>query len=231
MALTDGIAANLAGGTHHAFADHAEGFCVLNDVAVTIRLLQQQRQIGRALIIDLDVHQGNGTAAALSAGSGAFTFSMHGARNYPFDKESSSLDAPLEDGLTDDDYLSELEHYLPSVFDRARADIVFYLAGVALAAGDRYGRLALTRDGLHRRDRTVLQAVREHGPAAVLLMSGGYASTPEETADLHAIVHREAHTLFSTSTTEHVQAGYSGSKYIGRPTHVGELASRGGLSP
>jgi len=221
MALADGIAANLAGGTHHAFPDHAEGFCVLNDVAIAIRLLQRQGQIERALIIDLDVHQGNGTAAALPAGSGAFTFSMHGARNYPFDKESSSLDVPLEDGLTDEDYLSELEHHLPSVLDRARAEIVFYLAGVDLAAGDRYGRLALTRAGLHRRDHTVLQAVREHGAATVLLMSGGYASTPEETADLHAIVHREARTVFSTPT----------SKYTGRATHVGELASQGGLSP
>ncbi len=198
MALADGVAANLAGGTHHAFPDHAEGFCVLNDVAVTIRLLQRQRQIERA-VIDLDVHQGNGNAAALPEGTGVFTFSMHGARNYPFDKEKSSLDVALEDGLSDDDYIERLEHHLPAALERARADIVFYLAGVDLAAGDRYGRLALSREGLHRRDRAVLEAVHERELNTVLLMSGGYARTPTETADLHAIVHREARGLFSAS--------------------------------
>ncbi len=206
MALKDGIAANLAGGTHHAFPDHAEGFCVLNDVAVTIRLLQRQREIERALVIDLDVHQGNGNAAALPDGTGAFTFSMHGAHNYPFDKGKSSLDVQLDDGLTDDDYIETLDRHLPLALDRARADIVFYLAGVDLVAGDRYGRLALSRAGLHRRDRAVLEAVHERGLTTVLLMSGGYARTPEETADLHAIVHREAHSLSFAPMPGHARA-------------------------
>ena len=208
MALTDGVAANLAGGTHHAFPDHAEGFCVLNDVAVAIRLLQQEEQIERALVIDLDVHQGNGTAAALSGADGSFTFSMHGARNYPFDKEASSLDVALEDGVGDDAYLDELAHHLPLACDRADADIVFYLAGVDPLAGDRYGRLSLTRDGLHRRDRFVLEAIRARGVAVVLLMSGGYAPTPNATADLHAIAHREAQRVFGVAAD--TRAGAAG---------------------
>ena len=224
MALTDGIAANLAGGTHHAFPDHAEGFCVLNDVAVTIRLLQRQHEIERALVIDLDVHQGNGNAAALPQGTGAFTFSMHGARNYPFDKEKSSLDVPLNDGITDDTYIEALEHHLPLALDRARASIVFYLAGVDLVAGDRYGRLALSRAGLHRRDCTVLEAVHERGLATVLLMSGGYACTPTETADLHAIVHREAHRLSLAPMSGHARAA-SAELAGSLPTSEGDLLS------
>ena len=199
MALMDGVAANLAGGTHHAFPDHAEGFCVLNDVAVATRLLQREGKAERALVIDLDVHQGNGTAAALQGDDGGFTFSMHGARNYPFDKETSSLDVPLEDGMGDDAYLDELGQYLPMAFDRAAADIIFYLAGVDPLAGDRYGRLALTRDGLRRRDRFVMEAARDRGLAVVLLMSGGYAPTPAATADLHAVTHREACTVYTSA--------------------------------
>ena len=192
MALADGMAANLAGGTHHAFPDHAEGFCVLNDVAVAIKVLQQGGDASRSLVIDLDVHQGNGTAAVFTEDAATYTFSMHGERNYPFEKETSSLDVALPDGTGDDAFMDSLEAHLDTVISAAEADIAFYLAGVDLLAGDRYGRLALTRAGIRRRDRHVIDRLGEAGLPICLLMSGGYAATPEATADLHAIAHREA---------------------------------------
>ncbi|NDJ34274.1 MAG: histone deacetylase [Chloroflexi bacterium] len=196
IALEDGIGANLAGGTHHTFPDHGEGFCVLNDVAVAIRVHQRADRIKRALVIDLDVHQGNGTAAIFEHDATVYTFSMHGARNYPFHKQTSSRDVGLPDGADDDAYLSLLSEHLPTVFAEARADIVLYLAGVDIVRGDRFGRLNVTRQGLHERERTVLQAVRRAGLPVTLLMSGGYAKTPALTADLHAEAHRAAHTIF-----------------------------------
>jgi acetoin utilization deacetylase AcuC-like enzyme len=143
-ALEHGLAGNLAGGTHHAFADHGEGFCVLNDVAIAIRKLQAERAIERAAIIDLDVHQGNGTAAIFEGDDAVFTFSMHGERNYPLAKMRSTMDVPLQDGMGDAQYLESLQQHLPAVLEDASADVVFYLAGVDVAAGDRYGKLALT---------------------------------------------------------------------------------------
>jgi acetoin utilization deacetylase AcuC-like enzyme len=196
MALEDGIAANLAGGTHHAFPDHGEGFCVLNDVAVAVRVLQRDGRIDRALVVDLDVHQGNGTAAIFDGDDSVFTFSMHGENNYPWNKMISSLDVGLPDGTDDHTYLAELDQYLPMALEAAQADLVFYLAGVDPLAGDRFGRLSLTRDGLHRRERYVLEVAKRHGVPIVLLLSGGYAATPEVTADLHAIVHREARHVY-----------------------------------
>jgi len=196
MALEDGIAANLAGGTHHAYPGHGEGFCVLNDVAVAIRALQTACWVRRVLVIDLDVHQGNGNAAFFADDAHVFTFSMHGAKNYPFRKPPSTLDVPLPDGTRDTLYLDTLAEHLPAVLDRARPDLVFYLAGIDVMDGDRYGRTALTRDGLHARDGYVLEQLRDRDLAAVLLLSGGYAETPEATADLHAIMHREAARVF-----------------------------------
>jgi len=190
MALEDGAAANLAGGTHHAFPDHGEGFCVLNDAAVAVRLLLAEGRIGRAAVIDLDVHQGNGTAAALADCAAAYTFSMHGARNFPFRKERSDMDVGLPDGTGDEEYAAALAEVLPRVLDAADPDLVLYLAGVDPVAGDRYGRLALTRAGIEARDRLVLSSLLDRGVPALLLMSGGYAPTPEATADLHAIAHR-----------------------------------------
>lgn len=195
-ALIDSIAANLAGGTHHAFADHGEGFCVLNDVAVAIRLLQQEGMIKRAAVIDVDVHQGNGTAAIFAKDPTTLTFSIHGARNYPFKKENSSLDIELPDGASDVLYLDEINRHLEGFLAKASADILFYLAGVDTVAGDRYGRLSLSRDGLRDRDRAVLLAAQKQNVPVTLLMSGGYAQTAEATADLHAIVHREAAKIF-----------------------------------
>lgn len=196
IALEDGIAANLAGGTHHAFADRGEGFCVLNDIAVAIHVLLREGRIRRALVVDLDVHQGNGTAAVLASTPAAYTFSMHGAKNYPFKKERSSRDVALPNEIGDTGYLDILQRELPDVIDAARPDLVLYLAGVDVVAGDRFGRLNLSRDGLAQRDRYVLATLKTRGLPVALLLSGGYAKTPEDTADLHATVHRMAREVF-----------------------------------
>ena len=192
MALEDGISANLAGGTHHAFPDHGEGFCVLNDMAVTTKILFQEDNIRRALIIDLDVHQGNGTAAAFREDLDTFTFSMHCAKNYPFIKENSNLDVELNEGAGDAEYLNVLNTHLSKVLEKAQPDVVFYLAGVDVVAGDRYGRINLSREGLRKREKFVVSLIRELSLPMVILMAGGYAPTPEMTADLHADIHRIA---------------------------------------
>lgn len=192
MALEDGVAANLAGGTHHAFPDHGEGFCVLNDVGVAVRLLRRAGWIRRALVVDLDVHQGNGTAAVFAEDPDTYTFSVHGARNYPFHKVPSDRDVALADGTGDAAYLAALARHLPEALDAARPDLVFYLGGVDVLAGDRFGRLALTRAGLEARDRMVVERVRERGVPLALLLSGGYAADDDRTAELHASAHRAA---------------------------------------
>ncbi|MCC7262862.1 MAG: histone deacetylase [Candidatus Latescibacteria bacterium] len=196
LALEDGIAANLAGGTHHAFADHGEGFCVFNDVAVALRVLAREGTLGRALVLDLDVHQGNGTAAIFAGDPAVYTFSVHGERNYPFHKEQSRRDVGLPDGIGDHSYLETLERHLDEVLAEARPDLVCYLAGVDVVAGDRYGRLALSRAGLEAREGLVLSKVKAAGAPLVLVLAGGYAASPEATADLHAVVHRQARRVF-----------------------------------
>jgi len=190
--LASGIAGNLAGGTHHAFRDHGEGFCVLNDVAIAIEQLRAEGAIQRALVIDLDVHQGNGTAAIFAADAGVFTFSMHGDKNYPLAKMRSTLDVALPDGTDDAGYLGSLTEHLPSVLAGAKADIAFYLAGVDVVAGDRYGKLALSEQGLRLRERQVIEQVRDAGIPLVILLAGGYAPSSARTAELHAHVFREA---------------------------------------
>jgi acetoin utilization deacetylase AcuC-like enzyme len=182
----------LAGGTHHAFADHGEGFCVLNDVAIAIAQLRLEAAIGRAAVIDLDVHQGNGTAAIFEHDEEVFTFSMHGERNYPLAKMHSNLDVPLRNGVGDAEYLEALGQHIPAVLDRSDADVAFYLAGVDVAAGDRYGKLALTENGIRERDRLVIEAVRARGVPLVMVLAGGYAATRARTAELHAHAFREA---------------------------------------
>ncbi|MEF8797358.1 MAG: histone deacetylase, partial [Salinivenus sp.] len=192
MALTDGVAANLAGGTHHAFPDRGEGFCVLNDVAVAIRVLQNACWARRILIVDLDVHQGNANAAVFAEDDSVFTFSMHGAKNYPFEKPPSSLDVPVDDGTGDEAYLNTLKRHLPNTLDAVQPDLVFYLGGIDVTTDDRFGRTALSREGLHARDGYVLEQIRARNLPVALLLSGGYAETPEATADLHAVMYREA---------------------------------------
>jgi acetoin utilization deacetylase AcuC-like enzyme len=199
MALEDGVAGNLAGGTHHAYPDHGEGFCVLNDVGVAIQVLRSACWIRRPLIIDLDVHQGNGNAAFFQNDDAVYTFSMHGAKNYPFKKPPSTLDVALDDDTDDQTYLDTLERTLPGVLDDARPDLVFYLAGIDVMADDRYGRMSLTRDGLHARDGFVLEQIRDRNLPVVCLLSGGYARTPTATADLHAVMHREATRVFGST--------------------------------
>jgi acetoin utilization deacetylase AcuC-like enzyme len=191
-ALSDGLAGNLAGGTHHAFADHGEGFCVLNDVAIAVSKLRAEGTIERAAVIDLDVHQGNGTAAIFENVEDVFTFSMHGERNYPLAKMRSNLDVPLRDGVGDAEYLEALQCNLPLVLGRSAPDVAFYLAGVDVAAGDRYGKLALTEEGIRCRERMVIDAVRTRGVPLVIVLAGGYAATRARTAELHAHAFREA---------------------------------------
>jgi acetoin utilization deacetylase AcuC-like enzyme len=173
-ALDRGVAMNLAGGTHHAFPDHGEGFCVFNDVAVAIRQLQRDGTIRRATVIDLDVHQGNGTHAVFSGDHSVYTFSMHGGRNYPFHKVPGSLDVELADGTGDDAYLTELAAALPRVLTASAPDLAIYLAGADAHEGDRLGRLCLTFDGLARRDAMVLDACREVGIPVAITIAGGY---------------------------------------------------------
>jgi acetoin utilization deacetylase AcuC-like enzyme len=199
-ALADGLAANLAGGTHHAFADHGEGFCVLNDVAIAIRQMRAEGMIERAVVVDLDVHQGNGTAAIFEGDDSVFTFSMHGEKNYPARKMRSSLDIGLEEGVGDAEYLGVLAQNLPRVLDAARADIAFYVAGVDVVSGDRYGKLALSDDGLAARECLVLDAARERALPLAIVLAGGYAATRERTAELHMQVFRVACLMDSRSS-------------------------------
>lgn len=188
-ALRDGISANLAGGTHHAYADKGSGYCVFNDVAVAARLMQAEwhrlhRRLLRVAVIDLDVHQGNGTAAIFRDDPTVFTLSLHGAKNFPFRKEASDLDVELPDGCRDAEYLAALDGALDTLWrrhDGAMPALVFYLAGADPHEGDRLGRLKLSADGLAERDRRVLDALRERGIPVALSMAGGYGRTIEDT--------------------------------------------------
>jgi len=184
-ALERGIAMNLAGGTHHAFPDHGEGFCVFNDVAVAVRALQHDGSAARAAIIDLDVHQGNGTHAIFAGDESVYTFSMHGARNYPFTRVAGDLDIDLPDGVGDEEYLARLAAALPRVLAESRPAIAFYLAGADAHEGDRLGRLALSFDGLARRDAMVLEACREVGIPVAVTIAGGYGRDIASTVQAH----------------------------------------------
>lgn len=184
-ALVDGVAMNLAGGTHHAFPDHGEGFCVFNDVAVAIRLLQAEGAIRRAAVVDLDVHQGNGTHAIFAGDARVFTFSMHGGKNYPFHKVAGSLDVELPDRTGDAEYLAQLGRVLPRVLVESAPDLVLYIAGADPHEGDRLGRLSLTFDGLARRDAMVLQSCREVGIPVAIAIGGGYGARIDDTVEAH----------------------------------------------
>lgn len=183
-ALRDGYAANLAGGTHHAFPAHGAGYCVFNDAAIAVRAMQAERLIRRALIIDCDVHQGDGTAAIFAGDSSVFTFSIHGARNYPFHKQTSDLDIALPDGADDTTYLSALADGLGRLATW-RADLAIYLAGADPFRDDQLGRLSLSAHGLSARDRMVLDACAAWGVPVVIVMAGGYARHVGDTVALH----------------------------------------------
>jgi acetoin utilization deacetylase AcuC-like enzyme len=186
-----GVSANLAGGTHHAFADRGEGFCVFNDVAVATRVLVVEGRINRAAVIDCDVHQGNGTAAIFVDDPSVFTFSMHGANNYPFRKELSDLDVVFADGTGDAEYLDALSRHVPALLASHRPDLVFYLAGADPYEGDRWGRLKLTFEGLRQRDAIVLNTCREAGVPVAITMAGGYARDVEAIVRIHVATIRE----------------------------------------
>ena len=183
--LETGIASNLAGGTHHAYPDRGEGFCVLNDIAVAIRVLQREGLARRFLIVDLDVHQGDGTAFIFRDDTDVFTFSMHGAKNYPLFKQTSTLDIELADKTGDGEYLETLEHALSRVILHD-PDVIFYLAGADPYEKDKLGRLGLTIDGLRRRDEMVLRFARDRGVPIVTTMSGGYAADIDDTVEIHS---------------------------------------------
>jgi acetoin utilization deacetylase AcuC-like enzyme len=195
LALEHGLACNTAGGSHHAFAGHGSGFCVFNDVAVAARVLLAEGAIARALVVDLDVHQGDGTAAICADEPRVFTFSMHCRTNFPLHKQTSDLDLALEPGLADEAYLALLAGHLPDLLDQVRPDLVFYNAGVDPHVDDKLGRLALSEEGLWRRERYVLATCRAAGVPVAGVVGGGYAPDLEQLARLHAILPRVAREL------------------------------------
>jgi acetoin utilization deacetylase AcuC-like enzyme len=194
-ALLDGYGSNLAGGTHHSFADRGEGFCVLNDVAVAIRVLRSEGLIRRAAIVDCDVHQGNGTATIFADDEDTFSFSIHGANNYPLFKMRSSLDIELPDGTADHEYLEILTSNLPAVF-ATEPEIIFYLAGADPYVGDKLGRLALTMDGLRERDECALRECFALEVPIVTVMSGGYGKDINDTVEIHCNTIRAVKDVF-----------------------------------
>ena len=185
-ALEDGVAASLAGGTHHAGTSWGEGFCVFNDTAVAAREMQARGIVKRVLILDCDVHQGNGTAEIFAADPSVFTMSIHGARNFPLRKFPSSLDVPLEDGVGDGEYLAALARGLDESFSRGRPHLVIYIAGADPYAGDRLGRLSVSKQGLLTRDQMVLSAARAAAAPLAIVCGGGYCDDIESIVDIHA---------------------------------------------
>jgi acetoin utilization deacetylase AcuC-like enzyme len=195
LAMEHGIACNAAGGSHHAGPDVGSGFCVYNDVAIAARALLVEGIVRRVLIVDLDVHQGDGTAWIFAGDPAVFTLSLHGAKNFPARKATSSLDIPLADATGDAEYLAALQIALGRAIREARADIAFYNAGVDVWEGDRLGRLALSREGLRARDRLALSMLRAAGLPVACVLGGGYSNEPEELAARHAMVFEEAAAL------------------------------------
>ncbi len=196
-ALTRGWSANLAGGTHHAHRDHGEGFCVFNDAAIAARAMQVEAGLTRIAIVDCDVHQGNGTASIFAGDPAVFTFSIHGARNFPFAKATSDLDIELADGTGDEEYLWHLERGLDETLERSNPQLAFYLAGADPYEDDRLGRLALTKAGLARRDELVLRRLAARGIPVAIAMAGGYARDIDDSVEIHAATLVAAEAIFS----------------------------------
>ncbi|WP_431211667.1 histone deacetylase family protein [Puia sp. P3] len=195
-AMTNGVSLNVAGGTHHAFADRGEGFCLLNDFAVAANYLLHEGEASRILIVDLDVHQGNGTASIFANEPRVFTFSMHGRHNYPFHKERSGLDVALEDGLEDEGYLALLREHLPGLLDRVKPEVVFFLSGVDILATDQFGKLRVTPEGCRRRDEFVFSQLHARGIPCVVAMGGGYSKDIRIIVEAHCATFRVAREIF-----------------------------------
>jgi acetoin utilization deacetylase AcuC-like enzyme len=201
-ALEDSIAVSLSGGTHHAFADRGNGYCVFNDVAVAARRMQAEGLVERVVILDCDVHQGDGTASIFAQDPTVFTFSIHGDRNYPFHKPPSDLDIALPDGTGDEAYCEALEEGVEQALDAASADLAIYLAGADPFEDDQFGRLALTKEGLVKRDRIVMEACRGRGIPMAIVMSGGYARKIKDVAQIHFNTVQLAVNFFLTFESE-----------------------------
>jgi len=195
-AIENGVALNVAGGTHHAFADHGEGFCLLNDFAIAANYLLHQKITDRILIIDLDVHQGNGTAKLFEKESRVFTFSMHGRHNYPFHKEVSDWDIPLEDGIGDEEYCSLLWDSLPVILEKAQPSMVFFLSGVDILHTDQFGKLNVSVAGCRKRDELVFSAVKSRNIPCVVAMGGGYSKDIRVIVDAHCNTFRAAKDIY-----------------------------------
>ena len=196
LALKYGLACNTAGGTHHAFPTYGSGFCIFNDIAIATKVLQREQLAERILIVDLDVHQGDGSAVIFQDDPNVFTFSMHCQANFPGTKQQSSLDVPLPVGMQDEAYLEQLADHLPTLLDEFRPDIVFYDAGVDPHEGDRLGKLALTNTGLYRREMQVLSSCVAAGYPVACVIGGGYASDIDELVYRHSLLHRAANEVF-----------------------------------
>lgn len=195
-ALNQGVALNVAGGTHHAFEDRGEGFCLLNDMAVAANYMIHHNLVSKILIVDLDVHQGNGTAALFKYRQEVFTFSMHGAHNYPFHKEQSDLDIPLADGMDTETYLHILQSILPELIKEQKPDFIFYLSGVDILETDKYGKLKVTMQGCLQRDEYVLETCKSHKIPVAIAMGGGYSADVRIITEAHCQTFRAAVEIF-----------------------------------
>jgi acetoin utilization deacetylase AcuC-like enzyme len=195
-AMENGVALNVAGGTHHAFKDRGEGFCMLNDFAIAANYLLKKEEVKQLLIVDLDVHQGNGTAKLFEHEPRVFTFSMHGKHNYPFHKERSDLDVELPDGIEDNGYLQLLAQHLPHLLDTVKPDLVFFLSGVDVLATDKFGKLKITMDGCRRRDEYVLEQAKRRSLPCVISMGGGYSPEVRTIVDAHCQTFRAAKKIY-----------------------------------
>jgi acetoin utilization deacetylase AcuC-like enzyme len=196
IALKKGVALNVAGGTHHAYADRGEGFCLLNDFAIASNYLMQQKLANRILIIDLDVHQGNGTAHIFRDNHQVFTFSMHGAHNYPFRKEKSNLDIGLKDGTTDHEYLHLLNEHLQELIEKVKPDFAFYLSGVDILDTDKFGKLNVSLAGCKQRDQLIFSTLKQKGIPCTVAMGGGYSPDIRTIVEAHCQTFREAITTY-----------------------------------
>lgn len=196
-AMQYGVALNIAGGTHHAFADRGEGFCLLNDMAIAANYLLSQRLAKNVLIIDLDVHQGNGTAKLFEHNPHVFTFSMHGAHNYPFHKEKSDVDVPLTDGTTTTEYLELLNKTLPHLITTVKPDFAFYLSGVDILDTDKFGKLKVSMEGCRQRDVFVFNTLKQHGIPVAVAMGGGYSADIKLIVEAHCNTYRAAMDLYA----------------------------------